>query len=77
MTVGVDVSKNELVYCTRTTKPRSVDNSLDGVTSLLDTLSSDAVIAMEATGRYYRLLADTAHSRGFKVIVHNPKDVNK
>jgi transposase len=77
MTVGVDVSKDELVYCTRTTAPRSADNSPDGVASLLDTLSPDAVIAMEATGRYYRLLADTAHSRGFKVIVHNPKDVNR
>jgi transposase len=77
MTVGVDVSKDELVYCTRSSMPRSADNSPDGVASLLDGLAPDAVIAMEATGRYYRLLADTAHSRGFRVIVHNPKDVNK
>jgi len=77
MTVGVDVSKDELVYCTRTTAPRSALNTPDGVASFLDSLSPDTVIAMEATGRYYRLLADTAHSRGFKVIVHNPKDTNK
>lgn len=77
MTVGVDVSKGELVHCTRTTAPRCARNTLDDITSLLDSLPPDAVIAMEATGRYYRLLADTAHSRGFKVIVHNPKDVNK
>ena len=77
MTVGVDVSKDELVYCPRTTPPRSACNSSEGISSLLDSLPADAVIAMEATGRYYRLLADTAHSRGFRVIVHNPKDVNK
>ncbi len=77
MTIGVDVSKDELVYCARTGPPRSVANSTDGVASLLDGLRSDTVIAMEATGRYYRLLADTAHLRGFKVIVHNPKDVRR
>lgn len=77
MTVGVDVSKNELVHCTRTTVPRSARNTLEDITSLLDSLPPGTVIAMEATGRYYRLLADTAHSRGFKVIVHNPKDVNR
>jgi transposase len=77
MTVGVDVSKEELVHCTRTATPRSARNTPDGVTSLLDGLPPDTVIAMEATGRYYRLLADTAHSRGFRVIVHNPKDVSK
>lgn len=77
MTVGVDVSKDKLDYATKTTAPRCVDNSPDGVSSLLDGLPAGAVIAMEATGRYYRLLADTAHSRGFRVIVHNPKDVNK
>jgi transposase len=77
MTTGVDVSKNVLVYATRTTASRSADNTPDGIASLLDGLPADAVIAMEATGRYHRLLADTAHLRGFKVIVHNPKDVNK
>lgn len=77
MTVGVDVAKDELVYCARTTSPRSVANSLDGVSSLLDDMPSDAIIAMEATGRYHRLLADIAYARGFRVMVHNPKDVSK
>jgi transposase len=77
MTLGVDVSSYELVYCTRTTKPRSAPNTPDGISSLLDSLPADTIIAMEATGRYHRLLADTAHSQGFKVVVHNPKDVHK
>jgi transposase len=77
MTIGVDVGKDFLVYATRTTTPRSVDNSPDGIASLLDSLPAGVVIAMEATGRYYRLLADSAYLRGFKVIVHNPKDVSK
>lgn len=77
MTIGVDVSKGELVYCTRAASLRSVSNSPDGVSSLLSVLPLDAVIAMEATVRYHRLLANTAHARGFKVIVHNPKDVTR
>jgi transposase len=54
-----------------------VDNTPEGVSLLLDDVPPNAVIAMEATGRYHKLLADTAHLRGFKVIVHNPKDVSK
>jgi transposase len=77
MTVGVDVSKDELVYGSKTTRPQPVENSREGVDSLLDHVPAGSVIAMEATGRYYRLLADVAHQRGFKVIVHNPKDVSK
>lgn len=77
MTVGVDVSKDKLDYGAKTTTPRSVDNTPEGVSSLLDSVPPDSVIAMEATGRYHKLLADTAHSRGFRVIVHNPKDVSK
>lgn len=77
MTVGVDVSKDKLDYAAKTTAPQSVDNTSEGVSLLLDDVPPNAVIAMEATGRYHRLLADTAHLRGFKVIVHNPKDVSK
>lgn len=77
MTVGVDVSKDKLDYGAKTMAPRSVDNTPEGVSLLLDNVSPNAVIAMEATGRYHKLLADTAHLRGFKVIVHNPKDVSK
>jgi transposase len=71
------VSKDKLDYGAKTTAPRSVDNTPEGVSLLLADVPPKAVIAMEATGRYHKLLADTAHLRGFKVIVHNPKDVSK
>jgi transposase len=77
MTVGVDVSKGKLDYAAKAKTPRSVDNTPEGVSLLLDDVPPNAVIAMEATGRYHRLLANTAHLRGFTVIVHNPKDVSK
>lgn len=77
MTIGVDVSKETLVYSARDGKASSVANSVDGVKRLLSRIGPQATIAMEATGRYHRLLADTAHAMGFVVIVFNPRDVNR
>jgi transposase len=77
MTIGVDVSKDTLVCCARDGNPFSVANSVQGVKRLLSKLTAGTILAMEATGRYHRLLADTAHSKGFVVFVFNPKDVNR
>ncbi len=77
MIIGVDVSKDTLVHCTRDGHPSSVENSAKGVKRLLSRLPTGPTLAMEATGRFHRLLADTAYSMGFTVIVFNPKDVNR
>ena len=77
MIIGVDVSKDTLVHCTRDGHPSSVENSAKGVKRLLSRLPASTTLAMEATGRFHRLLADTAYSMGFTVIVFNPKDVNR
>jgi transposase len=77
MTIGVDVSKDSLVHSTQDGHPSSVANSAKGVKQFLATIAPGCTIAMEATGRYHRLLADTAYARGFVVIVLNPKDVNR
>ena len=77
MTIGVDVSKDTLVHCTRDGNPSSVPNSAKPVKRFLSTLAAGTVLAMEATGRYHRLLADTAYAMGFAVILFNPKDVNR
>ena len=77
MTIGVDVSKDTLVCAERDGHPFSHDNSAKGVKRLLTRLGPAATIDMEATGRYHRLLADTAYSMGFAVIVLNPKDVSR
>lgn len=76
MIIGVDVSKDTLV-CSRDGALFSVTNSQKGVKQLLSKLQSGAIVAMEATGRYHRLFANTAHSMGFVVYVFNPKDVNR
>ena len=77
MTVGVDVSKDELVCSYRDGHPFSHKNSAKEVKRLLSRLGPATTIAMEATGRYHRLLADMAYSMGFTVFVLNPKDVSR
>jgi transposase len=77
MIIGVDVSKGTLDHCTRDGHPSQVANSAKPVKRFLSKLPAGTVLAMEATGRYHRLLADTAHSMGFTVIVFNPKDVHR
>jgi transposase len=77
MTVGVDVSKDELVCSYQDGQPFSHPNSAKEIRRLLSQLAPATIIAMEATGRYHRLLADMAYSMGFKVIVLNPKDVSR
>jgi len=75
MTIGADVHK-ELVW---TSDPdgsaRAFENSKPGVDKLLRGLEPGSTVAMEATGKYYKLLADTAFQRGFRVMVFNPRDV--
>ena len=44
---------------------------------MLSALDPGSTVAMEATGKYHRLLANTAHCLGFHVLVLNPKDVHK
>ena len=77
MTIGVDVSKDTLVPCPRNGHPSSVANSVQQVKRFLSKLDPGTTIGMEATGRYHRLLADTAYAMGFVVFVFNPKDVNR
>jgi len=73
--LGVDVAKDNLVASDPHGKPRTIANSKDAVAELLSSLDPGATIAMEATGNYHKLLANAAFSRGFRVIVFNPRDV--
>ena len=60
MTVGVDVSKDHLDHCTRDGQPSRMRNSAKPVKRFLSKLPAGTILAMEATGRYHRLLADMA-----------------
>ncbi len=74
--IGVDVAKNELVVWQSIDGTiRALSNQADAIGSWLQTLQPDASIAMEATGRYHRLLATMAYQAGLTVYVLNARDV--
>jgi len=75
MTVGADVGKESLFVSDPDGAGRIFSNSEPGIDKLLKALPPGSTVAMEATGNYHKLLADTAYGRGFRVIVFNPKDV--
>jgi transposase len=74
--VGVDVSKARLdVHIDPTGQTLSVDNTPDGVQSLLSTLKTLDVrlVLVEATGRYERRLAADLLDAAIPVAVVNPR----
>ena len=75
--VGVDVAKEELVVAVHTeTRSGKVANSAQAISTWLGTLERGSVVAMEATGKYHRLLAELAHAAGMRVFVLNARDVH-
>jgi transposase len=76
MTVGVDVSQATLVWCALDGQPATLPNEAAAITAWLATLPHETTIAMEATGRYHRTLADLAVAQGYRVLVLNPRDVH-
>jgi transposase len=71
---GVDVSKAKLVIAQYDGQALvEVDNEPASITAWLTGMSKDAVVAMEATGQYHRLLAHMAHAAGMQVFVLNPQ----
>jgi len=71
---GVDVSKAKLVIAQYDVQTLSaVDNRPEAVAVWLADLPQGAVVAMEATGAYHRLLAHLAHAAGMHVYVLNPQ----
>lgn len=71
---GVDVSKAKLVIGHYDGLALiEVDNQVEAITTWLAGLPKGAVVAMEATGIYHRLLAQLAHAAGLAVFVLNPQ----
>lgn len=71
---GVDVSKAKLVigrYGVQTLT--TVANRAEPVAAWLASLPKGAMVAMEATGIYHRLLAEMGHVAGMRVYVLNPQ----
>lgn len=76
MTIGVDVSQATLVWCVLGTRPAELPNEPAAIRAWLATLPAATTVAMEATGRYHRALADLARDHGCRVLVLNPCDVH-
>ena len=76
MTIGVDVSQATLVWCTLETHPADLPNTPAAIRTWLASLPAETTVAMEATGRYHRALADLAYAHGCRVLVLNPCDVH-
>lgn len=71
---GVDVSKAKLVIAQYDAQALTeVDNQPEAIAAWLAGLPKGAVVAMEATGTYHRLLAHMAHASGMQVYVLNPQ----
>lgn len=71
---GVDVSKAKLVIAQYDAQTLTeVDNQPESIAAWLAGLPKGAVVAMEATGTYHRLLAHLAHAAGMQVYVLNPQ----
>lgn len=71
---GVDVAKAKLVIGQYETEALiEIDNAPEPIVAWLASLPAGSVVAMEATGVYYRLLAQLAHAAGMTVYVLNPQ----
>lgn len=71
---GVDVSKAKLVIAQYDAQTLTeVDNQPESIAAWLAGLPKGAVVTMEATGTYHRLLAHLAHAAGMQVYVLNPQ----
>lgn len=69
---GIDVSKDRLQICSQAGAAQGIENQLSSIRDWLKTLPKDAAIAVEATGRYHRDVANEAARKGFRVYVVNP-----
>lgn len=69
-----DVSKRELAFSCGSRQGK-LDNRAPSIGSLLEGLPAGSTVAMEATGRYHRELAELACAKGFRVVVANPRRV--
>jgi transposase len=74
---GIDVSKATLMVARLDGTPWALPNQPAAIQRWLATLPPDTIVAMEATGRFHRPLADLADARGFTVYVFNPRDVHR
>lgn len=75
--IGVDVSKAELVCSLDGAPVEVVPNRISSIRAWLDGLGAPASLALEATGRYHRTLAEEAHRHGHRVYLVDGYRLNR
>lgn len=64
LSIGIDVSKAELVVCTGDDALETICNNRPAVRRWLKRLAPGSALAVEATGSYHRLVAELGHALG-------------
>lgn len=70
--IGIDVGKEELVVCIDQGKPFACSNTAKGCLEIIEKFPAGAVVHLEASGGYERLVRRLLSEHGFTVVVHNP-----
>ncbi len=77
ITLGIDVSKDELVICDWDTEELTVlENQDNTIKSWLKSLYGPVRIAIEPTSRYHLEVVEQAHQFGFEVYLINPRQLS-
>ena len=77
ITLGIDVSKEELVICDWGTEEIStLENQASAIKSWLKSLYSPARIAIEPTSHYHLEVVEQAHAMGIEVYLINPRQLS-
>ena len=76
MFIGVDIASKSFDVVDSNGNHLIVNNDEKAIKKWLKTLKKPTCIAMEATGKYYQLLANLAHKQGIKVFVLNPRTIH-
>ena len=75
-TLGIDVSKAELVICDwQSGQFARIDNQQAAISAWLDTLHGPVRIALEATSDYHLEVVAQAHARAIPVYLLNPRQL--
>jgi len=73
--VGIDLAAKTFDVMSDKTGHRIVGNNKKDISAWLKVLDKNAVLAMEATGNYFKLLSKLAHKKGFVVYVINARNL--
>jgi len=77
ITLGIDVSKDELVICDwESGKISTLENQASAIKGWLKSLYGPVRIALEATSYYHLAMVEQAHQFGFEVYLINPRQLS-